>query len=143
MSSALRKFIAYELREKQAAHYRNVVLDEPHGTRSEKQEMLNKTRLTQAPTAEDVTQAELELDKPVVGESKNERFKRVANYRLKTSIERLRMLRQMFEGSTVNNYEFTLDQANTLTKALYDEVDEIQRLMRKRLDGRNGDIPQL
>lgn len=88
-------------------------------------------------------QEELDFDQPIEGESKNARFKRVANFRLRKAVERLRMLRQMFEGSTVNNYEFTAEQADKLTKALFDEVHEIQRLMQRRLDYRNEDIPQL
>ena len=138
MSRALRKYDPYELRRKQERYYRGTVYDEQP---MEKSEM---TKPIQAATpAATPAQEEFDFDKPIEGESKNERFKRVANFRLRKAVERLRMLRQMFEGSTVNNYEFTEAQMHTLVTALNDEVNEINRLMAKRLDGRNGDIPQL
>ena len=149
MSRALRKYDPYELRTKQERYYRGAVYDEQPMEKSEMTStpkgLLNagKTRLTQKPMAAEAAQEELDFDQPILGESKNERFKRVANFRLTKAIERLRMLRQMFEGSTVNNYEFTEQQMHKLVTALNDEVNEINRLMAKRLSGRNGDIPQL
>lgn len=79
----------------------------------------------------------------VEGESKNERFKRVVNPRLKVAVTRLRMIRQMFEGATVNNYEFSDEQRAKLVQSLRDEVDAIDKLMLKRLRNRDDDIPQL
>lgn len=136
MSRALLKYDPYELREKQARYYREARYDEKP---MEKRQMA-KTENTKI--AETV-QEELDFDNPIVGESKNARFKRVVNYRLTKAVERLRMIRQMFEGTTANNYEFTEEQMGKLTKALFDEVNEINRLMARRLDKRGDDIPQI
>ena len=134
MSRALRKYDPYELRRKQERYFRGAVYDE---------QPMEKTEMRKPIQAATHAQEELDFEQPVEGESKNERFRRVANFRLTKAVERLRMLRQMFEGSTVNNYEFTEQQMHKLVTALNDEVNEINRLMAKRLSGRNGDIPQL
>jgi len=134
MSRALRKYDPYELRRKQERYDRGTVYDE---------QPMEKNEMRKPIQAATPAQEELDFDQPILGESKNERFKRVANFRLTKAIERLRMLRQMFEGSTVNNYEFTEQQMHKLVTALNDEGNEINRLMAKRLSGRNGDIPQL
>lgn len=142
MSRALKQYDPYELRAKQERYFKGAVYDE-YQPPKEEQTMVNTTRLTREPAAAERQQEELDFDKPVEGESKLERFRRVANHRLKTSVERLRMLRQMFEGSTVNNYEFTGEQRDLIVKTLRDEVNEIERLMTRRLDRREGEIPQL
>jgi hypothetical protein len=88
-------------------------------------------------------QNELDFDAGIEGESKLERFKRVVNPRLALAIKRMRMIRQMFEGATVNNYEFTDEQRARLVQSLRDEVEAIDKLMSKRLRNRDDDIPQL
>jgi hypothetical protein len=72
-------------------------------------------------------------DAAVPGETKAERFRRIANPRAAAAVKRLRLLRQMVEGGNANNYEFTDGQRNMLVTALRNEVEEIDTLMRKRL----------
>lgn len=74
-----------------------------------------------------------EDDAAVVGESKADRFKRVVNPRLKVAVKRLRMIRGMFEGANANNYEFSNEQRAKLIAGLRSEVDEIDRLMGRRM----------
>lgn len=104
--------------------------------------MRNKMRATKEQPTE-TAQEDFDFDAPVEGESKSDRFRRVANYRLRKSVERLRMIRQMFNGTTASNYEFTAEQMQALTSILRAEVDEIQRLMERRLARRDDNIPQL
>lgn len=66
------------------------------------------------------------------GETKDQRFKRVAGHRLKVAIERIRLLRQMFEGQAANGYEYTEDQIATLHGALYLELSDMENAARKR-----------
>jgi hypothetical protein len=88
---------------------------------------------------EDQTEMDYE-DAEVLGETKAERFSRVVNPRFKVAMKRIKMIRQMFEGPTANNYEFTDAQRVTLVKALTAEVELIDRLMTKRLHGEPEDV---
>lgn len=65
-------------------------------------------------------------------ETPSERFKRIANHRLSVSIQRMRLLRRMFEGANARNYEWTPEQAAKLVAALEAEVRQIDRLAHKR-----------
>lgn len=72
-------------------------------------------------------------EEDVFGETKAERFSRVANPRFQAAMKRLKMLRQMFEGTTANNYQFTDEQRKLLVQTLSNEVAMIDTLMQRRL----------
>lgn len=72
---------------------------------------------------------------PVNDETPAERFTRLANYRLRKTIERMRMLRNLAGPS----YEYTQEQAEKMIAALRAEVDVLETLFGDDED----DIPQL
>jgi hypothetical protein len=80
-------------------------------------------------------------DAEVAGESKADRFRRVAGPRIKAAVKRLRMIRQMVDGANANNYEFTDAQRNAVVSGLKSEVEEIDRLMKRRLNDFEDEVP--
>lgn len=125
MSKTLKQYSGSRLRQKQATYWLKHLEKKEEEMANDEQEVM------------DFDTAAVE------GESKNERFKRVVNPRLKVAVTRLRLIRQMFEGSTASNYEFTNEQHSKLVAALREEVDAIDKLMSKRLRNRDDDITQL
>lgn len=85
----------------------------------------------------DARQEEMDLveaEENGLKETPAERFKRVANHRLKVAVERLRLLRQMLDGNNARNYEWTDEQATKLVGILRDEVNQIEKRLFKRED---------
>jgi hypothetical protein len=85
-------------------------------------------------TEKELMQTEMDLDADEVTDLKetaDERFKRVVNPRVKAAVERLRMIKRMFEGANARNYEWTPEQANRLIGILQGEVNDIADLVNK------------
>lgn len=74
-------------------------------------------------------------------ETKSDKFRRVVNQRIATAVERLRLIRKMFEGANASNYEFTQEQRVKMIDMLYGEISAIDELMCKRLDKTADAVP--
>jgi hypothetical protein len=85
-----------------------------------------------------ITAAQTELDlvqeaPEPENETKADRFKRIAQPRLVSIVERMRLLRKMFEGANANNYAFTAEQADKISDTITKELERINELMDARL----------
>ena len=64
-----------------------------------------------------------EAEAEVEGETKEEKFRRLANHRLITACKRIRMFIPL---ANANNYDFDEDQAQFIITALRLEVDKVE-----------------
>ena len=76
---------------------------------------------------------EVEILENIDGETKAERFSRLANFRLDKTVKRIRQLGHL---SSRANYEYTGAQVQILLEVLSNEVDKLERQFS---DGSGGD----
>ena len=57
-------------------------------------------------------------------ESKNDKFKRLANKRVPAALEKLELIKNL---SNTNNYEYSKDEVDTIIKALTGSINEIKK----------------
>jgi hypothetical protein len=76
------------------------------------------------------------MDKAPADETPNARFVRLANYRMKTAIVRIRMMQNL--GGPA--YESTPDQVKFIIESLYDEVEALESTLLAKKDKK---MPQL
>ncbi len=76
-------------------------------------------------------------DENIVGETKNERFVRLANSRLRKAVEAIRTMQNL--GSS--NYESTEEQRTFILEALDKEITVLETALKN--GGVSDDIPQL
>lgn len=67
---------------------------------------------------------EIEADEHVENETPNDRFKRLANFRVMKAVQRIRMIRNLAGP----NYTYTEEQAHAILDALRAEVDALSDL---------------
>ena len=64
------------------------------------------------------------------GESKEERFKRLAEPRVNRALEKIRIIGNL----TTSQYSFTPEQAKKILMALQGALNEVEQKFKKRLD---------
>lgn len=57
-------------------------------------------------------------------ESKNDKFKRLANKRVPAALEKLELIKNL---SNTNNYEYSKEEVDTIIKALTGSINEIKK----------------
>jgi len=57
-------------------------------------------------------------------ESKNDKFKRLANKRVPAALEKLELIKNL---SNTNNYEYSKEEVDTIIKALTVSINEIKK----------------
>ena len=68
------------------------------------------------------------------GESKEDRFKRLAEPRVNRALEKIRIIGNL----TTSQYAFTPEQARKIIMALQGAVSEVEQKFKKRLDRQTG-----
>lgn len=66
----------------------------------------------------------------VPGETKEQRFKRLADKRVNAALIKIRLIGNLASS----NYECTAEQVKKLTDALHNAVNDVDKLFQRRLD---------
>ena len=62
-------------------------------------------------------------------ESKNDKFKRLANKRVPAALEKLELIKNL---SNTNNYEYSKEEVDTIIKALTGSINEIKKRLKNK-----------
>lgn len=71
-----------------------------------------------------------DADEIIPGESKEQKFKRLADKRVNAALEKIRLIGNLASS----HYEFTPQQVKKISDSLHGAVNEVEKLFQKRLD---------